>query len=160
MALNRNREALVYIKHALAIKHNKTLYKYLIELESKSRNFNTCAFKNISSSSPEKKNYKNSELSNKIKSTPKKQSTEEYRKIFENSDQSINCCQNEYFNKNGKRDENDSNFFIQKLIKTFLKFFHFQYIFFKKYYILIKAFILYYTYLNFKCKFQTIQESI
>ena len=99
MALERNREALVYIKQALAIKHNKTLYKYLIELENKSRSFNAYGFKSDLMAKDQNINIEFS-LSNNRKPSHR-ESTEEYKKMFDNSDHSNSCCQHEYFNNNG-----------------------------------------------------------
>lgn len=99
MALERNREALVYIKQALEIKHNKTLYKYLIELENKSRSFNTYGLKHDFTVRDESNNNNHLDFAVKNKKNPShKESAEEYGKIFENSDHSSSCGQNEYFN--------------------------------------------------------------
>lgn len=99
MALERNREALVYIKQALAIKHNKTLYKYLIELENKSKSFNGYAIKNDFIS--KEANINNDTIIDKVRKPSHIESTEEYRKIFDNSDHSSSNCQHEYFNDKG-----------------------------------------------------------
>ncbi len=112
MALERNKEALIFIKQALAIKHNKTLYKYLIELENKSNSFNLNMRNdliNINKYEEEPKYQFNRKISkndykntNKIK---KKQNfgenIDEYKKIFDSS-QSDLYYPNEYFDQNGK----------------------------------------------------------
>lgn len=72
IALNRPRDALIYIKKALAIKHNKTLYKYLIELENKSSSFTIKdKIENINSTHPQHKDKENFK--------------EEYKRIFDYS---------------------------------------------------------------------------
>lgn len=58
--LTRIGHALIYIKKALKIKHNKTLYKYLIELENKSSSFTIKGkIENINSIHPQHKDKEN-----------------------------------------------------------------------------------------------------
>lgn len=112
MALERNREALIYIKEALAIKHNKTLYKYLIELENKSKSFNLNSLGlrndliNINENTKFNLNQKN-KIDNRNQSKNKKkqnytENKEEYKKIFDYSSQFDLYYQNENFDHNGK----------------------------------------------------------
>ena len=76
MALDRNKEALVFIKQALSIKHTKTLYKYLVEIE-KETNVN-----NFNNSEEKENDY--------LKEDKKVNHKEEYRRTFSNSTDSIN----------------------------------------------------------------------
>lgn len=102
MALDRNREALVFIKQALAIKHNKTLYKYLIELENKCKSFKTITFKNGLDTKDE--NFNRTGVNNvNLRKLSHVENKEEYRKIFDcNTSQSSNYYQQDNFNNDGK----------------------------------------------------------
>lgn len=85
MALERHSEALIHIKEALSIKYNKTLYKYLVDIE------NIVKIEKIE----EEKDNKNS---NKKKLNHR----EEYKNMFKHTNNSL-------FDLNEKEKEEDEN---------------------------------------------------
>ena len=97
MVLEKNREALKYIKKSLAIKYNKTLYKYLVEIENKSKSTNNFSLKN--------------ELLRieKCKFDVEKNNREEYKKIFEPSSHSSLFYENKFFKDSNENLRNEEN---------------------------------------------------
>jgi hypothetical protein len=89
MALQRDTEALVFIKQYLSIKYNKTLYKYLVEIENKN---------NIDKSA--KTEEKQREINREERKDKKINHKEEYIKIFKETNNSLYSLSDDYLNKN------------------------------------------------------------